>query len=114
MDINILATCEEFISVHSLPSGRGTPFPSREGESTIQARGDTRVRLEALHEQLLKTHLHVCGGAVVSGMTGGRQQVGDPGYLGHSLLGARPFLSHGSPGGFAAPLVTEAATVSSN
>ena len=52
------------------------PFLAGTGKSTIQVRGDIGVRSEALLKRLLKTHLHVCGGAGVSGMPGGRQQVG--------------------------------------
>lgn len=64
MDINILATCEESLflfTVYHLAAAH--PFLAGRGKSTIQARGDTGVRLEALCKQILRTPLHVCGGS---------------------------------------------------
>ncbi|XP_032463633.1 delta-1-pyrroline-5-carboxylate synthase isoform X7 [Phocoena sinus] len=59
--------------VYHLPAVH--PFLAGRGKSTIKARGETGVRLEALNHQLLKNHLNMCDGARVSGITGMRQQV---------------------------------------
>ncbi|XP_049552963.1 delta-1-pyrroline-5-carboxylate synthase isoform X3 [Orcinus orca] len=89
--------------VYHLPAVH--PFLAGRGKSTIKARGETGVRLEALNHQLLKNHLNVCDGARVSGITGMRQQV-LPGLCcsfaalsveWSSFRLAQKFLSHSTP-----------------
>ena len=93
--------CSQFtICLQYTPS-----FLAERGKSTVKARGETGVRLEALNNQLLKNHLNMCDGARVSGITGMRQQV-LPGLCcsfaalsveWSSFRLAQKFLSHSTP-----------------
>ena len=70
MDINILATCEESLflfTVYHLAALH--PFLAETVKSTIQARSETGVGSEALNKQLLKSHVSVCDGASMPGIT---------------------------------------------
>lgn len=101
----------EFISVHSLPSGCGKKKKKKaeKGKSTIKARGEMGVRLEALNNP--KNHLNMCDGARVSGITGERQQVLPGLCFSFSALSlkwnsvrlAQNFLSHSTPVDLKAP-----------
>lgn len=70
LDINILATCEESLflfTVYHLAALH--PFLAETVKSTIQARSETGVGSEALNKQLLKSHVSVCDGASMPGIT---------------------------------------------